>query len=115
MWAFAVCIYPQTFSNPVALIDLSHLRTAFHFQFQVLAHGAAVAWKSGMPFGIILHCSLEQFVTLGMAFAEGALTMDEDLEVNKILSRCTHNSSQFRELDTLARFSALFYKGRILL
>ena len=32
------------------------------------AHGAAVAWKSGVPFGIILHCSPEQFVTLGMAF-----------------------------------------------
>ena len=46
-----------------------------------------MAWRSGIPFGIILHCSLEQFVTLGMAFAEGALTMDEDLEVNKILSR----------------------------
>ena len=34
-----------------------------------------------------MHCSLEQFATLGMAFAEGALSMDEDLEVSKILSK----------------------------
>ena len=61
------------------------IKLAF-YHFQVLAHGAAVAWKAGVPFGIILHCSLEQFVTLGMAFAAGALTMDEDLEVNKIIS-----------------------------
>lgn len=52
----------------------------------VLAHGAAIAWHSGVPFGIIMHCSLEQFSTLAMAFAEGALTMDEDLEVSKILT-----------------------------
>ena len=38
-----------------------------------------------------MHCSLEQFATLGMAFAEGALTMDEDLEVSKILSEFCNN------------------------
>jgi hypothetical protein len=52
---------------------------------QILAHGAAVAWKSGSSFGIILHCTLDEFVTLSMAFCEDRLTMDEDLEVHSIM------------------------------
>lgn len=55
-------------------------------KIHILAHGEAVAWKSGMPFGIILHCSLEEFVTLAMAFCDGKLTMDEDLEVSSIMT-----------------------------
>lgn len=46
-----------------------------------------MAWKSGTPFGIILHSTLEEFVTLAMAFGDGNLTMDEDLEVNSIMSK----------------------------
>ncbi|KAL4232937.1 hypothetical protein ACF0H5_007625 [Mactra antiquata] len=51
-----------------------------------LAHGAAVAWKPGTPFGILMHCTVEEFINLSMAYCDGILTMDEDLEVCSILS-----------------------------
>ncbi|XP_053397542.1 biotin--protein ligase-like [Mercenaria mercenaria] len=70
----------------------------------ILAHGAAVAWKSGTPFGIILHCTLDEFVTLAMAFCEDRLTMDEDLEVNSIMTVKVEGKStslvQNQEIDT---------------
>ncbi|KAL3883228.1 hypothetical protein ACJMK2_029516 [Sinanodonta woodiana] len=55
-------------------------------KIHVLSHGAPLAWKSGDPFGILLHCSLEEFAVLVMAFDDDALTMDEDLTIDSILT-----------------------------
>lgn len=48
--------------------------------------GKPIAWKTGPPFGIIMKCSEENFVTLCVAFTDDALSMDEDLCVEKVLS-----------------------------
>jgi hypothetical protein len=55
--------------------------------FQVLEHGTPLAWRAGTLFGILLRCTPEELVTLGIAMADGALTMDEDLEVHRILCK----------------------------
>ena len=53
---------------------------------QVLKHGCPIAWKSGSPFGIILHCSYRDFILLCDAFGQGRLTLDEDLELYHLMS-----------------------------
>ncbi|KAK7494550.1 hypothetical protein BaRGS_00014203 [Batillaria attramentaria] len=55
-------------------------------QVHVLQHGCPIAWKSGTPFGIILHCTYRNFVLLCDAFGQGRLTLDEDLELYRLLT-----------------------------
>lgn len=55
-------------------------------QVHVLQHGCPIAWKSGSPFGIILHCNYRSFVLLCDAFGQGRLTLDEDLELYRLLT-----------------------------
>lgn len=57
-----------------------------HRVTHMLDLGRPVAWKSGPPFGIIIKCSQENFVSLCIAFADDTLSMDEDLVVEKVLS-----------------------------
>ena len=54
---------------------------------QVLKHGCPIAWRSGSPFGIILHCSYRDFILLCDAFGQGRLIVDEDLELCHLMSR----------------------------
>lgn len=49
--------------------------------------GRPIAWKSRPPFGIVLKCSQENFVSLCLAFSDDVLSMDEDLVVQKVLSK----------------------------
>lgn len=48
--------------------------------------GRPIAWKTGPPFGIIMKCSQENFVAMCVAFSDLALSTDEDLIVQKVLS-----------------------------
>lgn len=57
------------------------------------SHGTALAWRTGPPFGILMRCSLEELVTLCLAFCDGALTLDEDLIVQRIVSVNTCGSA----------------------
>ncbi|KAK7107296.1 biotin--protein ligase-like [Littorina saxatilis] len=67
----------------------STMQVPLAYQVHVLKHGCPIAWKSGSPFGIILHCSYNDFVLLCDAFGQGHLTLDEDLELYKMLTVTT--------------------------
>ncbi|XP_060063919.1 biotin--protein ligase-like [Ylistrum balloti] len=62
-------------------------------KIHVASHGTALAWRTGPPFGILMRCSLEELVTLCFAFCEGALTLDEELLVQRIVSVKTCGSA----------------------
>ncbi|OWF56606.1 Biotin--protein ligase [Mizuhopecten yessoensis] len=62
-------------------------------KIHVASHGTALAWRTGPPFGILMRCSLEELVTLCFAFCEGALTLDEELLVQRIVSAKTCGSA----------------------
>ncbi|XP_041354801.1 biotin--protein ligase-like [Gigantopelta aegis] len=55
-------------------------------RIHVLTLGCPVAWKPGIPFGIVLHCSLDGFVAMCDAFGHGHLTVGENLEIHKIIT-----------------------------
>ncbi len=44
-----------------------------------------VAWKAGIPFGIIVDCTLDNLVSLILAFQDGYLQLEDMLEI-KVLS-----------------------------
>ncbi|XP_013082754.2 biotin--protein ligase-like [Biomphalaria glabrata] len=60
----------------------------------VLKHGCPVAWKSAEPFGIILQCSFGGLVILTDAFGQGHLSLDEDLQLIRIISVKTKGTPQ---------------------
>ncbi|XP_013414151.1 biotin--protein ligase [Lingula anatina] len=49
-------------------------------------YGIPLAWRSGSPFGVVVLCSPDQFATLGKAFVEGCLFMEDVLEIQEMLS-----------------------------
>lgn len=51
-------------------------------------HGHPVAWNTGPPFGIVMQCSESDFLSLCLSFINNAIIMDEDLQVNRIISKC---------------------------
>ena len=53
----------------------------------MLQHGCPVAWRSGIPFGIVLQCTMEGFVAMCDAFGQGHLSVGENLEIRKIISK----------------------------
>ncbi|XP_078312371.1 biotin--protein ligase-like isoform X2 [Crassostrea virginica] len=54
--------------------------------FHILDHGHPLAWNTGPPFGIVMQCSESDFLALCQSFMNNAIIMEEDLQVNKIIS-----------------------------
>lgn len=52
----------------------------------ILSKGEAVAWHCGSPFGILMHCRLEEFIALAIALGDHVLALDEDLEVKSMMT-----------------------------
>lgn len=46
-----------------------------------------MAWNTGPPFGIVMQCSESDFLSLCLSFINNAVIMDEDLQVNRIISK----------------------------
>ncbi|XP_065924354.1 biotin--protein ligase isoform X2 [Magallana gigas] len=75
--------------------------------FHILDHGHPVAWNTGPPFGIVMQCSESDFLTLCLSFIDNAIIMEEDLQVNRIISIQTKGkaanlvNSDLREVTTV--------------
>ncbi|XP_062596841.1 biotin--protein ligase-like [Saccostrea cucullata] len=54
--------------------------------FHILDHGHPLAWNTGPPFGIVMQCSELDFLALCLSFMDNCIIMEEDLQVNKIIS-----------------------------
>lgn len=84
-------------SSVVALLEAGlpesghsgHQHIPLASRVQVLKHGCPLAWKSGNPFGVILHCSYEDFVVLCDALGQGHLFLNEDLQLHRMLTIST--------------------------
>ncbi|XP_076445660.1 uncharacterized protein LOC143283340 [Babylonia areolata] len=99
-WTSYLDLHPvQNSSNSVVALleagppDVSEMAQSMQVapasRVHVLKHGCPLAWKSGNPFGIILHCSYEDFVILCDAFGQGHLTLNEDLQLHRMLTIST--------------------------
>ncbi|XP_070568103.1 biotin--protein ligase-like isoform X1 [Ptychodera flava] len=45
-----------------------------------------IAWKAGQPFGLLVRSRIEDFSTIGLAFLDGLLQLDDGLQVEQMLS-----------------------------
>ncbi|CAL1545471.1 unnamed protein product [Lymnaea stagnalis] len=64
------------------------------YRVHVLIHGCPIAWKTADPFGIILHCSFPGLLILTDAFGQDRLTLEEDLELVRLVSVITKGTPQ---------------------
>ncbi|KAH3728852.1 biotin--protein ligase-like [Dreissena polymorpha] len=65
------------------------LSVASSYKVHLLTLGTMQAWHSGVPFGMVMRCSLDSLVTMAMAMNDDTLTMDEDLEVHSVMTIAT--------------------------
>ncbi|KAL8603079.1 hypothetical protein ACOMHN_015644 [Nucella lapillus] len=90
---------PQTSSSSVVALleagppehsdNTAQQQTPSPSRVHVLKHGCPLAWKCSEPFGVILHCSYEDFVILCDALGQGQLVLNEDLHLHRMLTIST--------------------------
>ncbi|XP_063433359.1 biotin--protein ligase-like [Mytilus trossulus] len=80
VWVLVESIRPEDAQEYMKEEEAKNMKT------NMLDLGRPIAWKTGPPFGIIMKCSQENFVAMCVAFSDLALSTDEDLIVQKVLS-----------------------------